>query len=397
MRKYKPKKNDTKHILHDIISSKKQSIENRQSKLENIRKKISTLNSEWEKCIGPYNILKAKKIHIKIQEYNNEIDLLSSSSVQQSKVFKLMEQNDTLETTHNKFKSSNVSSKLHYQISSSGRLYPPLSNNRKNIFDRMSVPRIQKWQGLRAKQKRQAIMNGESLPVKNYNIDFCEKCKVDRIVRRESARSTCPKCADSKTFAAHVLDVKDNDREKTNKGKQDNCLKWMERSSVQYGRGYPMTSDTTLEKICIEYTRVHNHDPYKVSKVATTKIFTKLKDSNLPKETKDAPERVSRELKSQSIPEYTPEQINYLLNQRNRLKPNPQNNDDKSSKKSSFTNIIFLRNFGLAGNMENSRLFQPAKTNKIHLERCRNLEQKCKEQKAISGDMEWSWELKPFS
>jgi hypothetical protein len=58
MQKFKQKQ--TSNILQTIITSKKKSIENKQTKIINLEKQIESLNDEWEKCIGPFNILKAK-------------------------------------------------------------------------------------------------------------------------------------------------------------------------------------------------------------------------------------------------------------------------------------------------------------------------------------------------
>jgi hypothetical protein len=387
MKKYKPKQTRTNNILQRIVTNKKQSIENRQTKLTNLRQEIKLLHNEWEKCIGPCNILKAKTIHRKIQLCKTKIDLLTSSTIQKQQVFNLMTQNDQLETTRQHFENNNVGFKLHDQISASGRLYPEI----KSRFSNMSIPKIQKWQNLRAHQKRHSIMSEKNMPIKNYNLDFCEKCKVERIVVREHARSICPICADSKTFASHLFETTYENTKKIKKTHIDH----MEKGITQYTRGFPSTQNTILEKMSLNYNNIHSHDPFKVQAVLTGKLITDCKD--LPNTMSNNRDRLSRELKSQSIPEYTQKQINSLINQRDRLKPDQRNLGTKCKQKKHSNNIVYFRQFGLASNMENSRLFPPLKTNSKHLEGCRALEKVCQDQLQKTKKTNWSWELKPFS
>jgi hypothetical protein len=404
------KKTKNQEFIKTLIQNQKCKIKDKPTQINNLQKELIALNDKWQHCYGPHDVLKSKLIYKQINSIKSKLKFLQNSKQQKKEIFKIMEQNDTMETTRQKFQDNDISTKLKNQMNTKDRLYPPIPQTSVMLFDRMNIRKIQKWQGLRALKKRHALINNDNLPPKNYNIDFCQSCNVDKIVNRESARSICPKCGDSVSFASHVLDIKDNDKVKSTKTKQQSCLNWMQKGSVQHERGHPMAPNSVIETACLKYNHIHNHDPNKVQPVATRAFFKKC--PSVPKEFKCASDRITRELKAQSIPEFTSEQINYLLNQRNRLRaPDEQgkinaefcdSSKSSSSKKQkhtkkSFTNNIYMRQFGLMCGLENSRLFPQAKTNKIHLDRCRSLEKQCELQKKNPLNKKWTWDFKPFS
>lgn len=108
-----------------------------------------------------------------------------------------------------------------------------------------------------------------------------------------------------------------------------------------------------------------------------------LKDK-IPSIYKRAPDRITKELTGASIPEFTDQELSQLLNQRNRLQI-PEYSDEKKVKKS-FNNQIYMRQFGRANGREQARLFPQQKTNKIHRERTKSLEEESLSQYSVLGN-----------
>jgi hypothetical protein len=168
----------------------------------------------------------------------------------------------------------------------------------------------------------------------------------------------------------------------------------MKKFGAQYERGYPCASQAVLETMSVAYSKFHFHDPAKVQACRTTQLMKGMRD--LPKVAKKAPDRLTRELKGEPVPEFSSTELSQLLNQRSRLRLPEEMGTDPLKHKKSFNNQIYMRQFGRANGKEQARLFPHAKTTKIHTERMRGLEKECELQREKLGTQEGQcWILYP--
>jgi hypothetical protein len=387
----KPKKRATKrksqNQLEFSVREKRRLNQSPDKDKEKLEKELAGITLAMENCKGPENILKYKVLSKKAEQLQVQLNSISSKR-SEKEMHEHMALLDRLEKTD--FKTNRSNERTVKEIPLDNRLHPP-KPNRKNIFDIMSERDSDKWKLLRAHQKRYSVMfNSHQTKSRNNQIDTCHKCGVDRNVDKETAISVCPKCGSTRRFASHIFETKDTEKDDTQATRQQS-LSHMQKFSSQFERGYPSTPIDVLEPISVAYTKFHLHDPAKVQACRTSHLLKSLKD--IPKVFKRAPDRLTKELKKESIPEYTSTQLSQLLNQRNRLRtPEEMSGDDKKHRKS-FSNQIYMRQLGRANHMEQSRLFPHAKTTKIHMERTRAMEQECEIQKEKLGEqsgMVWS-------
>jgi hypothetical protein len=338
------------------------------SKLTTSKEDLAQVVEEMKLCRGAKDILRFKTLRHKKDEIKKRICRFEEQTEEKT-MHKMMSEIDRLEEVDSSYIKERPKC-----MQTDNRLYPPVIN-KKNIFDVMRPGEEKKWKSLRAHKKRYSVMfNTSSVVTRTNHIDTCSKCCVDRIVDKESARSICPRCGNSRMFASHIFDTKEVEKNEGFATRQQS-LSHMQKFSAQFERGYPPAPISVLEKLFIQYSKFHFHDPSKVQSCRTTQLMKKC--TEIPKMFRRAPDRLTKELRGESIPEYTPQEINNLLNQRNRLRMPEEMKGDISKHKKSFNNQIYMRQFGRANNMEVSRLFPHAKTNKIHIERCRGLEREC--------------------
>ena len=355
--------------LEFSVNKKKCSMNSTSDKINTCKKNISKFETELLSCIGPRHILKSKTLRKKIEEERQNMqDLINNTS--EINMHRLMAEIDRIEKVEVP-KSKDIKENI---IDLKNRLYPPIQS-KKNIFDSMENRDINKWKTLRSHKKRYAVMYNKDINQRTNSVDMCTKCGVDRIVDKESARSVCPQCGNCTIFASHIFDIKDVERDEGALTRQQS-LSHMSKFSSQYERGFPAATENVLEQMFIKYSHTHIHDPAKVQSCRTAQLMKTCGDS-IPKIYRRAPDRLSKELRCESIPEYTPQEINNLLNQRNKLRLPEEIKSNNTKHKKSFNNQIYMRQFGRANGMEISRLFLQAKTVKIHIERCRGLEREC--------------------
>jgi hypothetical protein len=189
-------------------------------------------------------------------------------------------------------------------------------------------------------------------------------------------------------FASYIFntrDVENNAGETSTLG--STRKKHMQRFSAQYERGYPVVPKELLESLSVEYQKFHEHNPRKVVTSRTNQLMRNC--AAVPAVFRQAADRVSKELRGESIPEYTEQEINVLLNQRERLLRS------SNGSVATFNNQVYLRQFGRANDMEISRLFPHAKTNSVHVKRMRTLEDACDAHKGLKnmshqeGNVRW--------
>jgi hypothetical protein len=245
----------------------------------------------------------------------------------------------------------------------------------------------------RAHKKRFEIMFGTTSLHPRYNsVDVCTTCGVDRAIDKETSITVCPKCGSVQRFASHIFETKDVEKDDSVSTRQTN-MTHLQKFSSQFEFGYPVAPVSVLDAMSVAYSKIHSHDPSKVKLCKTSAILKGLKD--IPKIFKRAPDRLTKELKRESIPEYTSQELSLLLNQRNQFGMQVSESGDKKQKKS-FNGHVYMRQLGRANQMEQSRLFPQQKTAKIHYDRIRAMEQECDAQKKQDTNVgSWSWDLYP--
>lgn len=283
------------------------------------------------------------------------------------------------------------------------RLLPNRGGTRRSIFDSMTERDAQRWQVQRTQQKRASVLQKHSggvgrLEPRRNPIDTCVNCGVDRVVDKELAITVCPKCGSNREFASHIFDTKEVDKE-AHPPKQQ-TLTHLQKFSGQFERGFPATPLSVYDTLSVAYQKIHFHDPSKVQASRTATFLKTL--PGIPKTFRRAPDRLTLELKGQSIPEYTLQELTLLQNQRTRLQT-ADTDDPTAPHKKSFSNQMYMRQLGRANQMEQSRLFQLPKTNAIHLKRARALEEECESTRhqasasATTTATPMSWSIYPTS
>lgn len=369
---------------------------------ESPQEKLKSIREELKTCVGPQNILRAKMLRRQRQRLER---LLSQTAAGELTV----EQKQWRQQIKRLEKSLNVKvdpKRLQKRMSTEYRLLPPPNRNQRNVFHSMSDARQKKWQTLRAYKKRYEFAFGAKMPGAHHtgtqgnSIDTCVRCGVDRVVDKEHNTMTCPKCGVTKRFAAHIFENIDKEREdrKSSRGN----LNHLQKFSAQFEKGYPAAKTHVLEAFAAEYSRAfHFRDPNKVKSCYTESIIKKLK--NLPRVYKRAKDRITKELKADSIPEYTPSEIARLLNQRVRLRGPQESRSggpaNKKQKKSLGCQTL-MRHMGRAEGMPQSRLFPQAKTVDIHVARLHDLEaimKQAKKQQVVTNRSaaNVSWHMYP--
>lgn len=226
------------------------------------------------------------------------------------------------------------------------------------------------------------MFDKEHPKVRTNRIDTCADCEIDLVVNREMAISVCPRCGFTRQFASHILESKEIEKDESVNRNQS--VNHMQKFSSQFERGHSRASLEVLEALSVAYSKIHVHDPAKVQACRTGILLKQLK--TVPKSIKRIPDRLTKELKAEGIPEFTTSQLQQLLEQRNALKVQEDllisadlMSDEMPHHKSrkSFNNQIFMRQLGRSKQMEPARLFPNPKTHRIHLERTKALETAC--------------------
>lgn len=340
--------------------------------------------AEWQKTIsekrerlaqlkGPRGILAAKVLQREIYELERKVSQGGrAGQVRQVKP-----------EPRRHYRASNQDVK---RMNTTHRLLP-VPTNQRNILLKMNTRAAQRWQTRKLHERRQQVVG------RTQNVDQCPTCLVDRCVDKEMSIAVCPKCGATQRFATHIFETKEVDKDNAKITRQQS-LSHMQKFTDQFQRGYPCMPLSVLETMTVAYSKIHVRDPAKVQLSTTNRLLKKLR--YIPRMYKRAPDRMTRELKGQAIPEYTSKELTKLLNQRNRLHAQEEDTGDGNKPKKSFPNPIFMRQLGRANMMEQSRLFQNAKTTRIHLERIRAMDQECDTQRVKFGDCKYGiWSLYP--
>jgi rubrerythrin len=362
--------------------------------------KLQELEKALNECRGTENILKSKILKQTREKLLQQLAAVSNGN-KESEMFDYLATIDRIEksTGTNELTGASKVIPLSTQLT-------PLRAAQRNILDTMSSREALKWQDLRAHKKRYAIMFDKEHPkIRMNHIDTCADCLVDLVVDREMATAVCPNCGKTRQFASHIFESKEMERDDTSSKQQS--LNHMQKFSAQFLRGQSATSTEVLESLSTAYGRIHVHDASKVQSCRTSTLLKGL--HNIPKSVRRIPDRLTKELKAEGIPEFTSAQVQELLSLRNRLRVpedvaaealvmDAHSSDGVTGYKSrkSFNNQIFMRQLGRSSGMEPARLFPNPKTNRIHMERTRTLEQECVLRGVMNSESS-NWALYPAS
>jgi hypothetical protein len=359
---------------------------------EECRKELELLEQKLEECEGPRNILRHKVLCQQMEEKRAELQQIKDNH-EERKIHALIQRIDELEKRPKPDRKQKV-------ISTPNRLLPPSGKKQDLLSQQRDIS--DSW-GIRAHKKRLALQFHRDIAGRKNVIDTCRDCGMDMVVDKDSARMVCPSgsCGAVQKFESHIFDVKDIERDESSQTRSQS-LTHMQKFMAQFERGYPCASLSVLESLYIQYSKFHFHDPAKAQSCTTGKLMKNCTD--IHRIFKRAPERVTKELKAEGVPEYSQEETAHILNQRNRLRLPDEIHDPGSKNKKSYCNQIYLRQSGNANDMPQSNLFTQAKTINIHLKRCRSLEKECQVQKdkqrrlgITSQSSHAQWNLRPWS
>ena len=383
-----------KRRLQSVRRAVKKTSAQKETPLDKMNRELKELEIELGNCKGSHNILKFRSISNRIGKLKHSIANYVPVETENEKIARELKNISSLQNLHHKDLENKIYKSRASKVIPKTTRSMPIVKGRRNRMDRMDNKTSRYWCALNAHKRRFKISHSE-LGDNNVDVDrmdnpvyFCPKCNVDRIVDHEKAQAICPKCFKSVSFASHIFDVRDNEREETD-GSKCQSLIHMERYMAQYEQNFPIAPEKLLEKLSIRFRKCHSHDPAIVQPSLVSVI---MKGLDVPKSHKTAQDRICKELKGDSVPEFTLDQINRILNQRKMLQPG--GNGQKQRK--SANNHIYARQFGCANGIAASRLFVRAKTNSTHLKRTRMLEKKFMERKNITGNTDQQcWDMVP--
>jgi len=379
----------------DRINEKKNALLSHIGDLSDLKRRIDHAMKELETCKDVEDILKYKSLQRKLKIWQTKRKEMEGKDIEQ-------EMNQEMEILRelerkNKMDHAQKVKEEKKKIKPWHRLYPPKPTQR-SMFDVLGAKKADLWSRHRAYRKRFALLFGKDIQARRMNVDRCDHCGSQRSVDRELDYAVCGTCSRVVSFGSHIFETKDTEQNDASKTRMQQSLEHMQKFGEQFERGHPCAPPETLEQLSVAYRRFHFRDPAKVQSSRTSAMIKKCTD--IPKVHKRAPERITKVLKGDAVPEYTPDEFNQLLDQRNRLQL-PELGDDSKQKKS-YSNLIYMRQFGRANGMEQSRLFQHARTNAVHVERLRELEDECievKKKQALANNVDSSlqWSLYPAS
>lgn len=259
-----------------------------------------------------------------------------------------------------------------------------------NLFSEMNEFQIKQYQLARAHEKQKALTFGDnSFKPRPNPVDACVKCGLDLFVDKELAISVCPGCGKSRKFASHIFEHKQNEKD-DGPPKQHQSVNHMQKFLSQYEQGTLQTPKATLEKVVNAYSKIHSHNPDKVTPCKTTQVLKSL--TSIPRAFRRT-YRLSSELKADPIPQFSLRERNAILAERMRFDEAEQDGgftvttntpttevgpvmppSSEESNRKSYSNQPLLRVIGRSLGMEQTRLLAQSKTAETHKLRARKME-----------------------
>lgn len=361
----KRKQKETPKLLLDnveLYKSKRLCAEQRTSQIE---KRIQEINSLIKNARGPEMILTVKI-------WNKELDTLKNELIEIKKdCSNMYDQINAIKLLDKKIEEYNNTNET---VTGMNRLLPV---KHLNGYMPPSVSLRELQSAKRAQEKRMELLYPTaSATSRQLNQDKCTMCGDVRHVDKEVATSVCLTCGTAYTFATHIFEMKDFDKDEDETIRQHN-LSYMQRYIEQFKRGVPQTSRPILESLATSYMNIHVMDSAKVQNSQTLNYAKKLKLG--------LTDRITKELKGEPIPEFSQDEIATIINQRVALQPRDPITEEIVDKKS-FRNDMYIRHLGRANKIEQSRLIPYAKTANTQNTRIRDIETLCELQKSRFGD-----------
>lgn len=323
----------------------KQELKNKQNELSSL---ISPLLAQRSKE-PPQNILKRKILELNISRLEMEIRSASNHE----------------ENEHEKEEKANIVLKKKNIQFIPNRLTPRLGRTSCDLFTKMNEKQQDKWISRRSNEMRASILGEKLANVRINKVDICSECGTQCIVNKEVAMSVCQKCGNCKSFASHIFEIKDNEKDQIIRKVPNH----MEKFATQYETTTVITPVDVLDKLTTSYRKIHTHNINKVETHKTSNIIKSHK--TISNHYTNSAERISKRLIGEGIPEFTQNQVNTILNMRKLL--SKYNTDNTKS----FTNHAYLSTFGLANRFANSRLLTKPKTNGIHIKKINSIIKDC--------------------
>ena len=172
-----------------------------------------------------------------------------------------------------------------------------------------------------AKQQQHAGGRRPPLPVEKTPqttrinpIDQCSRCNRNRVVDKELAQTSCPHCGETRMFASHIFDEREMVSVRAaapNAAPPTQQLTRARNASAQFENSFPSTPLSVLESVVQRYRRIHTNDTLR-ARSATTAHFLRTTET-VPPVFRRAAERITQEIKGQTVHVFSPEQLDDIL------------------------------------------------------------------------------------
>jgi hypothetical protein len=232
------------------------------------------------------------------------------------------------------------------------------------------------------------IKKGERKNIYKKDMDFCGFCNGRRVLRWDIARSVCVQCHASVPFPKHVYESRDAERVTHNRN-QHTKLGHLRKHCKQYERNFPLIPVHILEQTSIS----HFQNGVFGASIQPTTTEKYLNEAKAPSIFRKSSDRVTRSLRADPTPEYSPDELKLILYQRGKLRPDQINNVEKHRK--SLNNTFFMRHLGCMNNMRQSTLFQHSRTPRIHHHQIDSFHKQCDKQDTLDDQAKLSWKMHP--
>jgi hypothetical protein len=352
-------------------------------------KKIQQLEAQRDACIGVLGIVRFRVLDKQIQALRRHTERV--------KVNRPIRRGKTLVAACSKVTKRRLFPELWY-ATNFHRVMTPKHAQCKRQTHKTRVDLIYQENNHKSKETSNLEVEERETPV-----DVCPKCTIALIVDKETSRTICPSCGDSRTLAFHVFDVHEWDKEDLCSSQTGASSSHLHQYCLQFKNGFPQPTVDTMANLTIHLQKIHTHD---LSRVQRSCLVEALKTTpGVSPHLRRSTDRLFKELRGEPIPEFSQMQLIKLLHQKNRLQATrdlvsgEQSTGERTTLDKSFNNQMYMRHFGIANGMQNAQLFPHAKTVKNHRTRCNNLEAACLQQatSVCANNKSMRWVLAPFS
>lgn len=188
--------------------------------------------------------------------------------------------------------------------------------------------------------------------------ELCHKCLIPTILNHQLSTSSCPKCGQVFHFSSAVFSLTQRGCGNDVNKKVDDT--YMRKHLLQFkSKDFEFTPDRVLKLIKLYYDTLQIFGSKKVKNIRTSHIYNQIHKKYQLQTKFNRPDIMNRELKGFSVPLLSDVEIHSLITQRSILSNECLGRNDYSFK-------LYAYRIGVANGIECCRLFQPAKTRRIH-------------------------------